>query len=1744
MDAAANTALSIDLTGLTDGTSYQVQARATSAGGDGPWSASATGAPGAPDAPAAPTLVPGNARITATWTAPADNSSTITDYDLRHSSDNGSTWTTVEMTSAANTALSYAVTTLTNGTTYQIQIRATNARGDGAWSASASMIAGAPIAPAAPTLTSGNGSLAVAWAVPANTNGASVTDYDVQYKASTDTTWTAHAHTGTSTTATIGSLTNGTNYDVQIRATNSRGVGPWSATATDSPTAQPPARMPKPNVQPGFLSVTAPANNGAAIIDYDLRYTTDDGAIWVELNPDETSTPVVIVLDVLPGGATYKIQVRAENSAGPGPWSPTSDEFTLGARAPDYPDPLTLDPGDTSMTVSWPPTQDNGDAITDYDVRYRPYGTQTWTEWDASTTSTATEVTVTGLTNGTSYYFQARATNTHGDSSWSHWFFWIPGRPDSPVITVVPGNGSLAVSWSAVDGNGSSITDYDVEYRVQGTSTWTFHPHASTNTNTTIGSLTNGTTYEVKASSRNSLGTSLDSAIVTATVGAPGRPAAPTLSSGNASLAASWTAPSTTGGSAIDDYDVRYRAEISSTWTETADTTDSTTTSATLTGLKNGATYLVQVRAGNTRANDVKADGQWSPAAAMKPGLPAKPSAPTLGAGNASLSVTWTAPSANGGTLSGFKVQYKLATDSAWTSHTFTSTGSTTTTTITGLTNDGTYNVQVAATNEHGDGPWSDSGSGTPTAQKPDAPDAPTLTVGDAKLTVSWTAPANNGASIIDYDAQYSSDGGTTWTFVEMTSAANTSRTYEITTLVNGTSYQVQVRATNGKGDSPWSSSATATPLGKPGAPAAPALVSGNARLDVSWTAPTDNGGSAITAYRVQYSVDEINWNTRHAAVNDADRTAAITGLTNGTTYYVSVAARNDQGYGQDSPSTSIKAGLPAKLRYAPELGSGDSKLDAKIFSSSADGNGSPITDYDLRYRTNGTTTWTEATDTTSTAWQQTITGLTNGTTYDVQARAQNTHGDGPWSFWATLTAGAPGAPVRPSISNGSWDFSLTWNAPGDSGSAITDYDVQYLNAVWERKKGNGSILIPDDQDGIFGYDRLPWKDWESDTVSTTRSATVTDLVPGLYYWTRIRAKNARGVGAWSEVSTARLYYPTVPDTSSNCVRNGATTLQWAWSCEIKNGVGGVGEFDTATITAGATIIKAGDRNKANDARFIAFNPNGGTATVKTYKDGAVVDTFTITVTAFAINTVTASDTTPSPGDTITVDVSLTSPFNLAFHENFLDDEFEPITDRFKRSWVQLELPTGWTGADHSGASVNQPVQVVGYNKSSVTFIVTLPSNASTEETTIPVNAYSMGLPEGCSSNANCLDDLKIKEVRNLKVNESSGSMTMSVVAADPPAQVTPTLSATTDSITAKWDAPASPAAPITGYEAQYFHDETWTTWATPAADAVSATLSGLDAGSTYRVRIRARNAHGWGDYTNPYAEITLPHAQPPDGVGSVSAQRGGGNVTIAWNAPARATGYDVVYSTNDKQSWTRLATNQSSTSYTLAGADDALSYVVAVRAINDAGESGWTNSNVVPASSTPPPPPTPDPKPQPPGSVGGLTASRVVGTIQASWNAASGATGYDVVYSTDGKASWIRAATNQSATSYTLTDASTGKSYVFAVRAVNSVGTSGWTNSASVPAVAQPPGEVASVSVTHNGNTVSVSWDAADRATAYDVVYSADNKNSWTRAATSQTATTYTLTGADPAKTYIFAVRATNPAGESGWTNSPPTTP
>ena len=106
-------------------------------------------------------------------------------------------------------------------------------------------VAEAPAAPAAPAVLPTAGttdSLDVSWTAPDNT-GPAITDYDVQYRAVGEVTWTDLNHTGTALSATISGLDPDTHYQVQVRATNGEGTGPWSDPG-QGPTRGPPVEVP------------------------------------------------------------------------------------------------------------------------------------------------------------------------------------------------------------------------------------------------------------------------------------------------------------------------------------------------------------------------------------------------------------------------------------------------------------------------------------------------------------------------------------------------------------------------------------------------------------------------------------------------------------------------------------------------------------------------------------------------------------------------------------------------------------------------------------------------------------------------------------------------------------------------------------------------------------------------------------------------------------------------------------------------------------------------------------------------------------------------------------------------------------------------------------------------------------------------------------------------------------------------------------------------------------------------------------------------------------------------------------------------------------------------------------------------------------------------------------------------------------------------------------------------------------
>ncbi len=107
----------------------------------------------------------------------------------------------------------------------------------------------------------------------------------------------------------------------------------------------------------------------------------------------------------------------------------------------------------------------------------------------------ATDGSVSGLTNGTQYWFLVRGVNP-GPGPWSNVPTAIPlGSPGVPSPAAIPGAGAVAVSWAAVSGGGSAVTGYQVLYRPAGTSSWQ-HFIDTTGLTATVTGLTNGTTYE------------------------------------------------------------------------------------------------------------------------------------------------------------------------------------------------------------------------------------------------------------------------------------------------------------------------------------------------------------------------------------------------------------------------------------------------------------------------------------------------------------------------------------------------------------------------------------------------------------------------------------------------------------------------------------------------------------------------------------------------------------------------------------------------------------------------------------------------------------------------------------------------------------------------------------------------------------------------------------------------------------------------------------------------------------------------------------------------------------------------------------------------------------------------------------------------------------------------------------------------------------------------------------------------
>jgi hypothetical protein len=174
-------------------------------------------------------------------------------------------------------------------------------------------------------------------------------------------------------------------------------------------------------------------------------------------------------------------------------------------------------------------------------------------------------------------------------------------------------------------------------------------------------------------------------------------------------------------------------------------------------------------------------------------------------------------------------------------------------------------------------------------------------TRGNTQVSVSFSAPSNDGGSAITNYTVTSSPGGF--------NASSASSPIIVTGLANGTAYTFTVKAININGIGMASlPSNSITPATTPGVPTNISAISGNRQASVMFLVPAFNGGSEITNYTVTSSPGGF------VGISDSSP-IAVTGLTNGTAYVFTVTATNDVGSG----ASSVNSGsvLPGVVRNA-----------------------------------------------------------------------------------------------------------------------------------------------------------------------------------------------------------------------------------------------------------------------------------------------------------------------------------------------------------------------------------------------------------------------------------------------------------------------------------------------------------------------------------------------------------------------------------------------------------------------------------------------------------------------------------------------------------------------------------------------------------------------------------------------------------------------------------------------------------
>ncbi len=456
-------------------------------------------------------------------------------------------------------------------------------------------------------------------------------------------------------------------------------------------------------------------------------------------------------------------------------------------------------------------------------------------------------------------------------------------------------------------------------------------------------------------------------------------------------------------------------------------------------------------------------------------------------AGDAQVTLTWQAPSSDGGTpITNYRI-YR-GTESGGEGF-VADAGTELTYTDTGLTNGVTYYYEVGAVNAVGESPPSSEVSATP-ATIPSAPQNLEATSSDRRVDLAWLAPASNGGLPI---TNYLIYRGTSPGSETQIATLGDVRSYTDVGVTNGLTYYYQVSAVNAVGESPPSSEVSATPVTIPSAPQNLGANPGDVRVVLAWQAPSSDGGSPITNYSV-YRGTSSGGETQFKILDEV-LSYTDTAVTNGATYYYQVSASTAIAEG---PKSDEVAATPAATPSAPAVfppTAGDAQVALSWLAPSSDG-GSPITGYNL-YR--GTIAAAESlVAELGNVLSYTDAGLTNGVTYYYQVSAVNGAGEGQRSSEVSTMPAPPPDTTKPTVvivspTSGATVTSatLTVNGTASDNVAVQKVDLSMDGTNWVTATGTTSwsatVTLQEGSNTI--YVRV------TDTSGNTQTKTITVIL-------------------------------------------------------------------------------------------------------------------------------------------------------------------------------------------------------------------------------------------------------------------------------------------------------------------------------------------------------------------------------------------------------------------------------------------------------------------------------------------------------------------------------------------------------------------------------------------------------------------------------------------------------------------------